>query len=168
MRIYCARIYCARIYYAGNCLSSSLGIATLISPFSERNLPDEINYDIYLSIDLIKQYLYNVAMDIFFALADPTRRKIVELLASSGPLTATEICSHFTVSSPAISQHLKVLREARLVQMEKQAQQRIYCLDPASMHDLEDWASRLERLWTERFAALDRLLASEKARISNQ
>jgi DNA-binding transcriptional ArsR family regulator len=101
-------------------------------------------------------------MDIFFALADPTRRKIVELLAISGPLPASEICRHFPVSSPAISQHLKVLREAQLVQMEKQAQQRIYCINPASMHELEDWAGRLSRLWNERFDALDRLLEQEK------
>jgi DNA-binding transcriptional ArsR family regulator len=64
-------------------------------------------------------------VDIFFALADPTRRKILELLASRGQLSATEIYANFVVSHPAISQHLKVLREAKLVKMKKHAQQRI-------------------------------------------
>ena len=63
--------------------------------------------------------LYNRAMDIFTALAEPTRRTIVELLASSGPLSATEISEQFPVSPPAISQHLKVLREVKLVRVSR-------------------------------------------------
>ena len=65
-------------------------------------------------------------MDLFSALADPTRRSILELLAKKGPLPATAICERFQVSPQAISQHLKVLREAHLVQMEKRAQKRLY------------------------------------------
>ena len=69
-------------------------------------------------------------MDPFHALADPNRRRIIEMLAREGELSATEIHSRFSVSAPAISQHLKVLREAGLVQMEKRAQQRIYRVAP--------------------------------------
>ena len=58
-------------------------------------------------------------MDKFHALAEPTRRHIVEMLAREGELTAGDIQARFNVSAPAISQHLKVLREARLVQVEK-------------------------------------------------
>ncbi len=58
--------------------------------------------------------LYNMAMDMFVALSDPTRRAILELLASRGELTATDIYEQFSVSPQAISQHLKVLREAKL------------------------------------------------------
>ncbi len=101
-------------------------------------------------------------MDIFDALADPTRRKIMELLADSGPLAASEICSRFPVSSPAISQHLKVLREAGLVQVEKQAQQRIYRINPEAVQGLEGWAKRLEQLWSQRFEALEQVLAREQ------
>ena len=101
-------------------------------------------------------------MDKFSALSDPTRRKIIEMLASNGPMSASDICEQFKVSPPAISQHLKALREADLVQMEKQAQQRIYQLNPDGMHELEDWAKSLLQLWDQRFDALDALLEREK------
>ena len=72
-------------------------------------------------------------MDMFSALAEPTRRSILEMLASEGRLSASEIADRFPVSAPAISQHLKVLREAKLVQVEKRAQQRIYEINPEAM-----------------------------------
>ena len=104
-------------------------------------------------------------MDIFYALAEPTRRKILELLASKGQLSATEIYDNFTVSPPAISQHLKVLREAKLVTTEKRAQQRIYRINPDAMLELEDWAKQLAQLWDQRFDALDELVKVEKQKI---
>jgi DNA-binding transcriptional ArsR family regulator len=104
-------------------------------------------------------------MDVFDALADPTRRKIIELLARSGQLSATEIYEKFPASPPAISQHLKVLREANLVLVEKRAQQRIYRINPDAMLELEDWAKRMTQLWSERFEALDRILEAEKKKL---
>lgn len=104
-------------------------------------------------------------MDTFTALADPTRRSIIEMLASDGEMAVSEICKRFHSSPPAISQHLKVLRETRLVQMEKQAQQRIYSLAPEGMTEMEDWLVHTRRLWTERFDALDALLAKEKKKL---
>jgi DNA-binding transcriptional ArsR family regulator len=101
-------------------------------------------------------------MDLFTALADPTRRSILELLAKKGPLAATEICEKFQTSPQAISQHLKVLREAKLVQMEKQAQKRLYRLNPAAMLELEDWVGQLTQLWSQRFDALEEVLQAEK------
>ncbi len=101
-------------------------------------------------------------MDIFSALADPTRRKIMELIAKNGQLSATEICEKFDMTPPAISQHLKILREANLVQMEKRAQQHIYRINPSAMLELEGWARQLTELWNERLDALDRVLQAEK------
>jgi len=101
-------------------------------------------------------------MDIFYALADPTRRKILELLASRGRLSATEIYANFTASPPAISQHLKVLREADLVKMEKHAQQRIYQINPQAVLELEDWSRQLAQLWNKRLDALAELIKVEK------
>lgn len=101
-------------------------------------------------------------MDKFRALADPTRRKIIELLASNGELTASEICEKFQVSPPAISQHLKVLREARLVRMEKRAQQHIYQVNPSALTEFEEWAQRMAQLWNERFDSLEKLIEAEK------
>ena len=100
-------------------------------------------------------------MDVFSALADPTRRKIIELLADGGQLPAAEIAAHFPISAPAISQHLKVLQQAGLVSVERRAQQRIYRLNPQAMLELEDWARRLRNLWNERFDALEILLEQE-------
>ncbi len=109
--------------------------------------------------------LYNKDMDIFNALAEPTRRTIVEILARSGPLSATEIYEQFPVSSPAISQHLKVLREAKLVLMEKRAQQRIYRLNSVALFELEGWAGHMTLLWHQRFDVLEKILETEKKNI---
>jgi DNA-binding transcriptional ArsR family regulator len=103
-------------------------------------------------------------MDKFSALSDPTRRKIIEILANDGPLSATDICEKFQVSPPAISQHLKVLREAGLVWVEKRAQQRIYQINPDAMLELQDWVKQMTQLWRRRFDALDALLQVEKGK----
>lgn len=120
-----------------------------------------------LSVDLIKYLLYNSRMDKFTALADPTRRSILEMLAKQGEMSATEISDAFSVTPQAISQHLKVLREAELVQVEKRAQQRIYRINPNAMLELEDWATRLRQLWERRFDAFERVLRAEKTKEKN-
>ncbi len=96
-------------------------------------------------------------MDMFSALAEPHRRSILEMLASEGQLSATAIARKFRVSPPAISQHLKVLREAGLLRMEKRAQQRLYQVNPQAMHELEDWARRMAEQYEQRFNALERI-----------
>src|SRR5213080_4476427 len=109
---------------------------------------------------------YNMAMDMFVALADPTRRAILEILASRGELTATDIYEHFSVSPQAISQHLKVLREARLVVMEKRAQKHLYCLNQETLSQFEAWVQQTRQRWEERFSALDTILEREKQRLA--
>jgi DNA-binding transcriptional ArsR family regulator len=101
-------------------------------------------------------------MDVFSALSDPTRRSIIEMLAGEGRLSASEIAERFPVSAPAISQHLKVLREAKLVRVEKRAQQRIYEINPETVREMQDWAGRIRAQWDERFDELDRVLDAEK------
>jgi len=101
-------------------------------------------------------------MDKFSALGDPNRRRIVELLANHGPMTASEISEKFSVSPSAISQHLKILREADLIRMKKQAQKRIYAINPAAMQEMEGWAKRLTALWEQRFDALEKIIEEEK------
>ena len=98
----------------------------------------------------------------FVALADPTRRSILELLANSGELPATAIYQNFPISPPAVSQHLKVLREARLVEMEKRAQQHVYRLNPQALSEFEAWVQQVQESWEERFAALDIVLERKK------
>ena len=79
------------------------------------------------------------------ALGDPTRRQLFEHLRQ-GPCSVTELLSIVSVSQPAVSQHLKVLREARLVKMEKRGQQRIYQLNPVGLAELRRYA---ESLWDD-------------------
>src|SRR5260221_2162614 len=109
--------------------------------------------------------LYNIAMDMFVALSDPTRRAILELLASSGELSATAIYEQFSVSPQAISQHLKVLREAHLVVMEKHAQKHLYSLNPQTLSQFEAWVQQTRQRWEERFSALDTVLEREKQKL---
>ncbi len=104
-------------------------------------------------------------MDEFAALADPTRRHIVELLARRGELSATDIANQFPFSPPAISQHLKILREANLIVMEKRAQQRIYRLNPMAMSQMEGWLQKITEQWNDRYSALDQVLESEKKKL---
>lgn len=88
-------------------------------------------------------------MDMFSALAEPTRRQIFEMLAASG------ISRKFPVSAPAISQHLKVLRDSYIVTVEKRAQQRFYRINPAKISELEQWARKMHKLWEDRFDRTD-------------
>lgn len=103
-------------------------------------------------------------MDTFLALSDPTRRSIVKILAVNGRLSASDIGKRFRISPPAISQHLKVLRDARLVRMEKKAQQRIYAMDPSGLTEMEQWMEEMKKLWNDRLDALETFLEEEMNR----
>jgi DNA-binding transcriptional ArsR family regulator len=94
-------------------------------------------------------------MDIFHALSDPTRRAILELLASSGQLPASSISERFAMSAPAISQHLKVLRESTLVNMRKSAQQRLYSVNPDGMLQMELWIAEMQRFTNQKLDDLE-------------
>lgn len=109
-----------------------------------------------------------MVMDIYAAIAEPTRRSILEMLAKNGPLTATDIYDQFPVSHPAISQHLKVLREAKLVLMEKHAQQHIYKINSEALFELETWARHMTQLWDQRFDALDTILEVENRKLQKK
>ena len=100
-------------------------------------------------------------MDIFTALAEPTRRSILEMLAKKGELSATEISDQFDSSSPAISQHLKILREAKLIRMEKRSRQRIYEMNPDAINQFEEWARHTRELWGKRFDLLENVLQAK-------
>jgi DNA-binding transcriptional ArsR family regulator len=82
----------------------------------------------------------------FMALSDPTRRRIVEMLATR-ELRAGEIARRFDMTAPAVSQHLKLLREAGLVQVRRDAQRRIYAIDPAGLAEMDAWLGRFRRFW---------------------
>jgi DNA-binding transcriptional ArsR family regulator len=94
------------------------------------------------------------------ALADPTRQRIVEMLAR-GPLSSGEIARRFDVSAPAISQHLKTLRSAKLVRVRAEAQRRIYELDPDGVNEISAWIERIRAFWTAKLDALETQLEEQ-------
>jgi len=97
-------------------------------------------------------------VDVLTALADPIRRQIVETLAG-GERDAGELAAAFPVSRPAVSRHLRVLREAGLVQVRPVAQRRVYVLDPRPLEDLARWLERYRGFWGQRLEALGTELA---------
>jgi DNA-binding transcriptional ArsR family regulator len=90
------------------------------------------------------------------ALADPTRRAIVERLIARGELSVGDIAEPFRISAPAISRHLRVLEQAGLIERRVERQFRIVRLRADALRPVEDWISRARRHWSE---ALDRLEA---------
>ena len=97
----------------------------------------------------------------FAALADPTRRKIVEMLAVR-ELPAGEIARRFDMTAPAVSQHLRLLRDARLVHVRRDAQRRIYALDPRGLAELDAWIARYRRFWHDRLDTLEHELGGSR------
>lgn len=99
-------------------------------------------------------------MESFTALADPTRRRMVELLAERD-CTAGELATEMEVTAPAISQHLAVLRSAGLVKTRAVAQKRIQSLDPRGLDALDAWLQRTRLFWSRRLDALERELRAD-------
>jgi DNA-binding transcriptional ArsR family regulator len=99
-------------------------------------------------------------MQSLLAIADPTRRRIIELLAEN-ERTAGQLVDEFDVSASAISQHLKVLREAGLVTARAVGQSRVQALNPDGFSDVEEWLEKTRSVWSRRLDALERELRAE-------
>ena len=99
-------------------------------------------------------------MDTFTALADPTRRRIVEQLAL-GETSFGDLADQFEMSRPAVSQHLKALREAGIVTARAEAQRRIYRLSDNGLEEVDAWLEKVRKFWTQRLDKLEQLLADE-------
>src|SRR2546430_15989441 len=97
-----------------------------------------------------------VTTNVFLAISDPTRRAVLDLLAT-GSRKAGDIAARFRhLTQPAVSRHLKVLREAGLVNVEVNAQQRIYELKPEGMAGLYEWVAKDQSRWPDTPEALER------------
>jgi DNA-binding transcriptional ArsR family regulator len=101
---------------------------------------------------------YACPVEALAALADPTRRELVALLAE-GEQAAGDLAGRFAVSRPAISRHLRVLREAGLVRARTEGRRRVYALDPRPLRELDDWLQPYRDLWAQRLDALDTEIA---------
>lgn len=94
---------------------------------------------------------------IFRALSDPTRRAILMMLSQS-ERSVNELSTPFEMSQPAVSQHLKVLRDAGLVHVERNGRERLYRIDPRPLKQVHDWLGHFERFWEKKLDALGRYL----------
>ena len=99
------------------------------------------------------------------ALSDPSRRTMLELLKDH-PATVGELADLLPIARPGVSRHLRVLREAGLVEVEQQAQWRIYRLRPEPMAELDSWLDDYRALWAQRLDALHTEIARGKKRRS--
>lgn len=101
------------------------------------------------------------SVDVFSALSNPIRRDLL-LRLRKGPCNVTELAEGFEIGRPAVSEHLQVLRAARLVREEPRGRERFYHLDPRPLADVETWLEAFTKYWDRRLKALDDLLAKEK------
>ena len=100
--------------------------------------------------------------DVFAAIADPTRRVILDMLAKR-PMSAGEIGDVLPrLSQPGVSRHLRILRDGGLVDVQTKAQQRIYTVKPEGMMELYDWVAKYQAMWPQTLSALERFLAAEE------
>ena len=111
-----------------------------------------------MSIDLYKRGLHSLRVHAFDVLGDPVRRRVLDLLAegelTSGTITA-RIREEFGVSQPAVSQHLRVLRESGFVTVRPDGPRRVYSVDPEPFQEIDAWLHRYRPLWAHRLDALD-------------
>jgi DNA-binding transcriptional ArsR family regulator len=101
--------------------------------------------------------------DAFNAVAEPRRRQIMDVLAD-GERRVNDLVALLDLSQPQVSKHLKVLREVGLVRVREEGRERIYRLDGRSLKEIHDWVKNYERMWSERFDALDEVLEELKAK----
>ncbi len=93
------------------------------------------------------------AADVFYAVADPTRRGLLDLL-SRNEESVNSLAGRFAMSRPAISQHLCILLQTRLVRARRIGRERHYRLNPKPLERIQDWVNHYERFWTRKLAAL--------------
>lgn len=99
--------------------------------------------------------------DVYSAVADPTRRQIIRMLANADELPLHELTAAFPMGRTAISKHLSVLKEAGLVSERKIGRETRYRLNPAPLQEIQDWVSFYERFWNERIDRLKSMLEDE-------
>ena len=104
-------------------------------------------------------------MHAFDVLGDPVRRRILELLAegelTSGAITAV-VQAEFGISQPAVSQHLKVLRDSGFATVRPEGTRRLYAVESAPLHEVDEWLDRFRRFWNQRLDSLATELARGK------
>ena len=105
--------------------------------------------------------------DIFQAVADPTRRAIILLIALQA-MTPNAIAEHFDTTRQAVSKHLRILTECELVKQEHQGREIYYSLEIDKMKEIDQWLEQYRRIWENRFNQLDNVLSTIKKQKNEQ
>ena len=100
--------------------------------------------------------------DPFQAIADPTRREILVLLAASQTMTAGAIADNFDVARPTISKHMQVLNECELITSNQKGREIFYELKVDKMKEIDKWLAQFKKIWEDRYNQLDNLLSTIK------
>jgi len=98
-----------------------------------------------------------VKLDVFHAVADPHRRQILDLLRT-GEKPVGELVTHFAITFPGISQHLKILKNAGLVTARKEGRFHYYRANPGPLQDIHEWVAQYEKFWKGRLKQLGQYL----------
>ena len=98
--------------------------------------------------------------DIYFAIADLTRRQILMLILDQ-ERSVSDLVNQFEISQPAISQHLRILRSSGIVKVRKHGRQRLYQVDFQRLKGIHDWISQFEDYWESKLDALEELIENE-------
>lgn len=96
--------------------------------------------------------------DVFQAIADPTRRDIITLLATGESMNLNSIADQFDISRPAISKHIKILEECNLIDIQQDGRERICELKPEQLVSVSDWVEKNTKLWNSRLNQLENYL----------
>jgi DNA-binding transcriptional ArsR family regulator len=99
--------------------------------------------------------------DVFQAIADPTRRAIIALIAIQA-MTPNAIAEHFDTSRQAVSKHLRILAECELINQEQKGREIYYSLEIEKMKEIDEWLEQYRQIWESRFEQLDELLTELK------
>ncbi len=102
------------------------------------------------------------AVDAFHAIADPTRRAMLLRLAREGERSVSQLKKPFAISQPAVSKHLRILRDAGLVRFRKSGRESLYDIDATRLHDVQEWITQIEEYWDQRLDALGKYLDAKK------
>lgn len=100
--------------------------------------------------------------DVFQAIADPTRRAIILLIAFQA-MTPNAIAEHFDTTRQAVSKHLRILTECQLLKQEQSGREIYYQLNPAKMDEVDKWLEQFRKIWECRFNELDKVLSTIKS-----
>lgn len=105
----------------------------------------------------LRKQIQNMRRDVFQAIADPTRREIIGLLARN-PLNINTVADRFPTSRAAISKHLKILTECGLIIVQQQGRERICEAQPEKLREVSDWVGQYRQFWNEKPDSLERYL----------